>query len=121
MSDLFHLWVGQEAAGIFEVWATAGAVKVDAGSIAYSRSADFSLALERLLERRAGLTVNNLRDQDSLSKTIGRELFTSFFAEPVLGLFRQYRAENDPPRVALHIPPTLYSIPWELLSDTQDA
>jgi hypothetical protein len=60
---------------------------------------------------------------EALCREIGEYLFTSFLVGDELRRFRSYRADCGSeflPRIALHLPRSLFYLPWELLRDPGD-
>lgn len=120
MSDLFHLSIKHVADEKYSVTAKYGDQQ-HMEDLAFTPSDSYKLAKKRLLERRPGLGLLSLEDQQPVCITIGTELFQTFLTGRLLTLFKSYRADNDPPRLALHLTRLLYREPWELLRDPADA
>jgi hypothetical protein len=65
--------------------------------------------------------IENVSSQLPLCERLGEFLFDSFVGSlpAVLAAYRSYLATNKKPRIALHIPSRLFSLPWELIRDPE--
>lgn len=68
---------------------------------------------------------NGIQSADAHNKIcsqIGEKLFRIFVAQFSLVYkdYENYLGQNDYPRIVLHLPPTLYDLPWELLRNPED-
>jgi hypothetical protein len=74
----------------------------------------------KLHARGADRVLTNIPDQDIVSSEIGEELFNTFLSGKVLSEYDGFFNSHDPDfiqRIALHLPRSLYAIPWEVLRD----
>jgi hypothetical protein len=60
------------------------------------------------------------RDQEVIATRVGEHMFRTFLPSPVAQGFHDYRRTHARPRVALHLPRSLFALPWEVLKDPSD-
>ena len=58
--------------------------------------------------------------QEPIAKRIGEALFRTFFPDPIKQRFDAYRNKLAWSRLALHLPRSLFVLPWEILKDPSD-
>jgi hypothetical protein len=120
MSEILHLYVKGTTPGEHLASTTFGGVQGQE-TVVFAPSDAYNVAKKQLLERRPGFGLLSLGAQDPVCSVLGSELFSNFFKDSVLAVYKMYRAANNPPRIALHLSRDLYREPWELLRDFDDA
>ena len=124
MRDILHVRIKPtENAQEYSVSITDIADAVDI--IRFQPSDALQKGLTQLYERSPGLRLLDLDRHDDVSRTVGVELFTTFFRGAVLDAYDAHRkslAGKKPGtgrklRLGLHLPRSLYRYPWELLLD----
>jgi hypothetical protein len=89
-------------------------------------SGELSTALLKLHARGANRILRDIPSQDVVSSFIGESLYNTFImgerTNPVSSAFHQFfeRYGAGPHRLALHLPRSLYFLPWELLRNPSD-
>src|SRR6267154_1844977 len=78
-----------------------------------------TLKLERLSERGPN-GIQTFVEHEATCKEIGEEIFSSFVQGRTLQQFRAYTQNSSRPRLAIHIPQSLYYLPWEVIRDPTD-
>ena len=82
--------------------------------------------LTRRLHDRLDTRITLVTEQTPVALLIGRTLFGSFILKPptIRNAFDQYSADclaqRRKKRICLHLPDTLYDLPWEVLHDPRD-
>jgi len=127
--SIFHLSINPDVAagpGCFTVLAEYQGVQGPSlpAPVKFVPSSKLTTLVRRLHSRDNINILNNIPprfmsywDQEDACTLIGEELFKTFFVGQALDRYKQYRMENSPPRIALHLPPELYTYPWEVLRD----
>jgi hypothetical protein len=59
-------------------------------------------------------------NQEKIATRIGEQLFRTFFPDPICDNFRAYGKTQTQPRIVLHLPRSLFHLPWEVLKDPRD-
>jgi hypothetical protein len=88
--------------------------------VTFAVSSALSDRILKLHARGADRVLTTIPDQDIISSAIGEELFDTFFLGQVLSEYDGFFASHDTDyiqRIALHLPRSLYAIPWEVLRD----
>jgi len=122
--EIFHLTikqVGDVTDGRFHVYA--GDAESEAEEVIFTRDAKLSGLLDTLHERKdlANGFLNFFAQEAGCAK-IGARLFKDFFVGRALQKYKEYRAKisDSAPRIAVHIPPALYYLPWEVLRESEE-
>lgn len=119
--EIFHLTIKEvkEAGGNrFSVYAESA--EAEAQEVEFATDAELTKLLTDLHER-GPLGLVTYRAHELVCIQIGTTLFNKFFVPPVLRRFQAYRSRNpDDLRLALHISPSLYYLPWEVLRESAD-
>jgi hypothetical protein len=117
--EIFHVHVEDAGPGTFSVYAegeTAEAVQVN-----FLPDDSFKELMLRL-QGRSPVQYIDQADQEIDTTLMGERLFSTFFVDPVLKRYFDYRKRIGfaDPRIALNLPRSLYYLPWELLRDPSD-
>jgi hypothetical protein len=128
--EIFHLYIREK--GGFEVttdpaWATRGKVSFTREQLLVfdEKDRDLNYLMRRLHDRTAN-RIMRIPDQTSLASLIGKALFRAFISQQqiISDAYSQYRtrclARGHKKRMCLHLPESLYDLPWEVLHDPQD-
>lgn len=119
---IFHLHINDvdPKAGRYSVYAQEA--KDDAYELTFERDKALKLDVEKLHERSNPDRLRDVNTQLPICARIGEKLFNSFIATShrTLDRYREYQKTNPIPRMALHLPPSLYDLPWEVLRDPED-
>lgn len=119
--DTFHLYIkaGDEP-NSFTV--TPHDPNASSSLILFLKDEQFDTTMLRLMARGADAVYRDIPSQNVATSYLGETLFKAFFpangAISVRKAFTDFLAEHDPQipqRIALHLPRSLYKLPWELL------
>jgi hypothetical protein len=91
----------------------------EALDVQFVPGADFKRDLDALHDRGPARFLR-FEDQEPVCAHLGETLFRAFVQARALDRYREYRQGADRPRIALHLPRSLYYLPWELLRDPAD-
>jgi hypothetical protein len=122
-TEIFHLRIVQVGAvneSCFSVHAEDAAAEVQ--EIIFQPDDKLKGLLATLQERKdLSLGFADFDAQEKGCAKIGAHLFQKFFVPPALQRYKDYRARNnkESPRIALHIPRSLYYLPWEVLREVE--
>ncbi|HEX8634905.1 MAG TPA: hypothetical protein VF703_12225 [Pyrinomonadaceae bacterium] len=122
--EIFHLTikqVGDVTDGRFHVYA--GDAESEAEEVIFTRDEELSGLMDKLHERKnLAYGFLNFFEQETGCAKIGAKLFKDFFVGHALQKYKDYRAKisDSAPRIAVHIPPTLYYLPWEVLRESEE-
>jgi hypothetical protein len=121
-TDTFNLYVRETGDRQYVV--TADDPTGPQATVHFTAGDEFKTALLKLHARGADRVLRSIPEQDPVSSVVGEELFTTFIKGPkgtaVSLAFDKFIAAHDPEvpqRIALHLPRSLYRLPWELLRD----
>src|SRR5262245_14893106 len=119
MSGVFHLHFRDLGEPKFSVAVDRAGV---GEPVTFPENADFREKLASLYERGPSRLQIDLPSYDKLCSEIGEQLFRSFIAAApnVHQEFKKAAAAGGP-RVALHLPQSLFKLPWEVLRDPESA
>jgi hypothetical protein len=119
MSGVFHLHFKDLGEQKFSVAVDRAGV---GEPVTFSEDADFREKLAILHERGPGRVLIDLPSHDKQCSEIGELLFGSFIAAAPK-VHREFKkaAAAGGPRVALHLPESLFKYPWEILRDPESA
>jgi hypothetical protein len=117
--DIFHLFVSEvinQNAPPYElrIWANDDANNADL--VVFDPSKALRDKLDQLTDRTLTRKLVTIPTQDKLCVEIGQELFYHIIEVPAR-VHNQFKSSLRRPRLALHLPPSLYRYPWELLHD----
>jgi hypothetical protein len=131
--EIFHLYLRETAAiRIFEItddprWASYDKITVDVDQASQHSNERRSLrSLIKQLHDRTSDRIRTVPDQARIAAAIGETLFSNAIgaSAKISESFDNYDklcvSEHRKIRIALHLPASLYYLPWELLRDPRD-
>jgi hypothetical protein len=123
LADTFHLYIRQADELPYKYFVSTTNLAKDEVTVHFSASAEFDMAIAKLYARGANRVLRTIPDQDLVTSFIGESLFTAFIRGAVLDEYYAFKEKMDLPqsapyqRIALHLPRSLYRLPWEILRD----
>lgn len=123
-TDTFNLYIRPDPASSGSYAVSAGEPDGPTANVTFARDADFDLALKKLHSREPFRVLTTVLEQNPVAAEVGERLFNTFVkgdAKTVVSeaydSFFDGHDEETPQRIALHLPQSLYRLPWELLRD----
>jgi hypothetical protein len=116
VSKIFHLYI--EDAGAPNYFVRTGARSATAEPVTMPDDQQFRKNLEWLYDRTSSRPQVDLPAYDAVCSEVGKALFRYFIESAPKALQEFEKTSQDGgPRVALHLAPSLYRLPWEVLCD----
>jgi hypothetical protein len=130
--EIFHLYLRPSGSQTFEItddprWLSFDEITVDVDKVSpHSKEKRPLKSLIQQLHDRTAARIMRVPDQTQIASAIGEALFTTVIgaSAKILASFDNYHtlcvSTYRRIRIALHLPDSLYYLPWELLRDPRD-